>query len=926
MIRFPGPIPGRWLALLSTLLLTISPSIRMQRRALSTVLLLLAILCPGPLQAQRARWVATGNADGSGSTDLEPLRHEPVKRWSQLLNGVLKSEPVVWKGSALLCLRGRAGRRTLAWIDLATGRRLAHQALPASVPLTPSVWGDRIAVRPEPGRVDLMRINGARFQVMRSIRSEEPVSEPLLVEGALFLREGGDLRAYLLDRNQPVWEVAGGNPFRGRPSYSEGVIFALRYDDRGRAALLLIDARNGEVLELIGCGDHGGRVPLADAELTIAVFAGEVFIHYPLPVPGSGGQSFNTAHVPLIRTAAGPRLAPGAGARLFSMAQAPTETPQGWMALEEVEGAPTRWIARGGQADTGLGSLLSDGDNHAGLLQAKARGAVGGNVAILGDVAADTSTWEILWRLPSVPQIRSVPCEFGPGEGGWLVATAPNQLTLYRSPAPSPDAAEKHAREKVRKLEQREADALATLAQRALRSGDTVLVSRLIRAATDRGVLAGSPASRALALAQDGLARLFAADNPRVQAQFVTAFEAEEAKLYGQLSDELAREAKASSDPALRRALLRALLERDPNHAGAALAARAMLPQDAPLGASFDAASWLAFLDTTATHPVRFEAPVARPGDDPVSQLLAKEAKEWRPDLVAYRSDRLAVITPPGHPGTAARALALGELVCGILEEWFGEQGPGKESSQGEPMVLLLYESAGEYRMQSERDNSAPEVAQGWSAGHFDPRDNLSRMFLQEGDAHGQSALSTYVHELTHHWLATRSPFAGEMRRASGERERAGFWLLEGIANLVGELQLDPVNGTWSEDNPRADSLDALTNSASSDLIPWAQFLSLSKGGFSELSTERAHRIPLTWQLGASSHRSDINMFYAQAGGLAHYLFAAENGRHRKVLLDAVTAFYRGAKPVDIAARARASADKLGTAVVEHARRTTLRN
>ncbi|MFT5292507.1 MAG: hypothetical protein ACI82F_004595, partial [Planctomycetota bacterium] len=220
----------------------------------------------------------------------------------------------------------------------------------------------------------------------------------------------------------------------------------------------------------------------------------------------------------------------------------------------------------------------------------------------------------------------------------------------------------------------------------------------------------------------------------------------------------------------------------------------------------------------------------------------------------------------------------------------------------------------------------APEVAQGWTAGHFDPRDNLSRMFLQEGDVHGRSTLSTYVHELTHHWLATRSPFVAEIRRTTGEHERAGFWLLEGIANLVGELQLDPVQGTWSAENPRADSLDALANSAATDLIPWTEFLTLSKEGFNELSTERDHRVPLTWRLGASSHRSDLNLFYAQAGGLAHYLFAAENGRHRQVLFDAVTAFYRGTEPVDVAARLKTSAEKLGTAVVEHARRAAQRN
>jgi len=359
------------------------------------------------------------------------------------------------------------------------------------------------------------------------------------------------------------------------------------------------------------------------------------------------------------------------------------------------------------------------------------------------------------------------------------------------------------------------------------------------------------------------------------------------------------------------------LLDHSPGHAGAVAAVRELLP-DAVVagGARLDALDGLDFLDAAARYGVRATRASALRASGQLAAIARRELEGWRADLVVYRTERLAVVTPPGRPGAVARALAAGELVCDALEHVFGARGRGG----GDPLVLLLYASAAEYRAQSQRDRSTPEVARGWTSGHYDGQDNLSRLYLPDGDDGVQRMLGTFVHELAHHWLATRSPFAAAARRVGARRERPGFWVVEGFANLIGELELDLDSETWRADSPRAESLDALAGAPPAELHAWAALLTASKAEFDRIEPELRHRVPLAWRLGGATRRSDLNLFYDQAGALAHYLFAAEEGRHRDVLLDALAAYYAGETPLDVAARLRLPPDALGAAVHAYAR------
>jgi len=64
-----------------------------------------------------------------------------------------------------------------------------------------------------------------------------------------------------------------------------------------------------------------------------------------------------------------------------------------------------------------------------------------------------------------------------------------------------------------------------------------------------------------------------------------------------------------------------------------------------------------------------------------------------------------------------------------------------------------------------------------------------------------------------------------------------------------------------------------------------------------------------------------VSLFYAQSAMLCRYLYDAENGAHRKALLEFVIAWYSGKDDkLDFAAAFGVSAKELAPKVIEYAR------
>jgi hypothetical protein len=332
---------------------------------------------------------------------------------------------------------------------------------------------------------------------------------------------------------------------------------------------------------------------------------------------------------------------------------------------------------------------------------------------------------------------------------------------------------------------------------------------------------------------------------------------------------------------------------------------RRLVPENARV-ASEDAPAWLEFVALSAAHPIALVGPTS-PGAKPTPEetWLAAERESWRADVVGYQSERLLVVTAGAAPDAVARTVRAGELVCDVLESVFG--GTPRDARR---LELLLYPTRAEYLEHSGSDLGGIEAVLDSTSGHFDVTDQVSRLFLTDGEESDARLLATSTHELTHHWLSARSTL-GPPRSAPSA---PGFWVVEAIATWAEELRLDPEHDTWRTAPERAASLDALVHARARDLLPWRTFLALSFDDYKKLETRPTCELELDWHLGTRAPRSPMQLFYAQGAALAHYLYEAEDGARRKLLLQAVEAYYRGTQ-LDVAVRMGVTPDELGQRV-----------
>lgn len=854
-------------------------------------LLALAVLL-GPVLSEPAR------ARGGESALPTPLVAEPAVRWSF---GPLafESAPVSTGSFVIASGRESSGRRALVVLDAASGRMLSRTLLVSSEALALSASGERLAVRTTPQRVDLFRLRGARLLSERSIVCAGSISIPHLAGDVLTLREGGALVRYDLAQREPLWRATLEWDFAGTPAVHGAHVFAAGQDADGAIKLAWIDGESGEVRAELELGKNQESTPL---ELDMHVVRKPLVLDVHVELHGElvwvrcapGLTATNGKEFPWTRAGFDGERLTRLGS-LYDLLAPPLATERGWIAPERTNEG-TRWILAEGEPGRERVIELASPAHHAWLSAALTPPSRAGDVLYLGPAAVDANTLEVLWRRARSPSFRALPVAEG------LLVIEGERLHLLGAPAPAPDADRERAYELAREGEKRLGEQLGQLAWRAARAGDGELAGRLAAEAEALGAN-----ERTLRLVQSESERLRAAGvRTRGASQALLAEEA--AARAGQL-EELAKAARLARGGA-RRALLDELFQRSPAHPeGLALLAR-LVPAGARV-APEDARAWLEFLTLSAAQPIE-TVPAAEPGRAPTREQLwlAEERAGWRPDLVGYQSKRLLVITAGAAPDAVARTLRGGELVCDVLEDLFGGS-----PSAAERLELLLYPTREEYLAHSGSDLGGFETVLGFTSGHFDLGARTSRFFLPSDDEKGAHLASVSTHELAHHWLATRSRF-GSPRAGSDLR---GFWIVEAIATWAEELVLTPENETWSTAPQRAASLDTTANAGPRDLHPWSAFLELSFDDYCRLETRPTCTLTLDWQLGVKAPRSPLQLFYAQGAALAHWLYEAEQGRHRQLLFRAVEAYYRGT-PLDVPAALGTNAQELGERVVAWAR------
>jgi len=370
----------------------------------------------------------------------------------------------------------------------------------------------------------------------------------------------------------------------------------------------------------------------------------------------------------------------------------------------------------------------------------------------------------------------------------------------------------------------------------------------------------------------------------------------------------------------LRIALLREVEQARPGTTAVAEAVRALLPAGLTPPEPFATLEWLAFLEALERAPVTLLDPRPDSADlGPAERKLGSAALHWRSDLKGFESDNLFVITPISRPGAIARCLALGELVCEALDEIFA--GGENRRDLRYPLTILLFESKEEYLEQSAQKGGHLDL--GWTAGHYDELDNVSRLFLPAGDEDFDNVTRTLVHELTHQWVRNRCPlFTNEEAvRARQRPAPRGYWIVEGFASLIEDFQFDTAAWSWSPENANSRRRDVATSAAAEQLVPWDALFTVDAVAFFGLGREHALEIPLKTRLGRLQKASALSLFYAQAQSACYYLFSGENGRHRPALLAYLAAYYRGAdSDLGVDTEFGATAEELGTRALEFGR------
>lgn len=917
--------------------------------------------------APAGRWVIRGGAASRAGASHSRLPEGPVGvHWRATVGGTIAGEPLVWD-DRIVCEVADAKGRWLAAFRVDDGKAAGKtRRFDTKASLAPSIWNRLVAVRVEPREIAVFRVERRKLsRRVWTIKADGDFGEPILFGREIYVRVGDEVRRYDFAVDEPAWraKVAAASEL----AMWGGAVFTVAYDRDKQATIVAIDRKTGKTTTSSPVAYHGGRKPGEPARLCVG--RDVVLAVHALPTEAQNGSKLQGAFVRLNRD--GGTLSFG-GAGLLDIryahdAFAHLGTRQLYRSCGSVQHA---WLSCEG---VGTGIVLADQKSHERLLADGFAPTFGRRTAMIGPVAFDIATLEIRWTAPVVPRGRMIPLR-----GAVLAVVGDGELVALRSSGDGgafrePVAWERPAKatvvlddgtriegtmrltaESVERVVDDAVDGTWPIARVSLiESPDGGLCYH----AADDDVLeeAGHWFDRALGIGYRSLLRTAIASNDPelirglmsdaamlgedekhlksaerklrslrrkalvIKKPIVEKVRAKREAVERDAIDAIWTRVAKTKEPQCRAALLRAVLVRMPDHAGAVAEVRKLLPDGIEPGESFSALDWLDFVEVIGQVPIDvIDAKRSDPKKTAEQRALVIARDQWRKDLVGIQSQRLFVITPLAKPGRIARTLSMGELVCDRLAKMFA--GSGKRP--GRRLVLFLAENKEEYlAISGDRKGTSPLQ---WSAGHYDEWNRLSRMFVPAGRDAFERMHQTFAHELTHQWIAEQCPAFDEQERVTQRGGIPGFWIVEGFASFVEGFDYDLEFRHVNDRNPRDEAIEALAAAFAmkdAPLIPWKTLLGASQAGMWRAVDPKPNKnvgIPMRWQLGGAIQPSGMNFFYWQAAAVCHYLYHGDDGKHRARLIRYVADHYTGKRtkldievafgctPEELGARARA--------------------
>lgn len=517
------------------------------------------------------------------------------------------------------------------------------------------------------------------------------------------------------------------------------------------------------------------------------------------------------------------------------------------------------------------------------------------------------------------------------------------------------------------------ADAYTELAAAAVAAKDHELARRCVKRAQANG---GKDAEleRTSKRAEE-LAKKPTTPNKKAKADL----DAREAELQRRPITGLARRAaKLSADAPFeaRYELLRAVLRRDARSAEALDALRALLPAGLVDDPSADPAGWLEFARLLQGLEVRV-VPTEASADaaDPARDALKLARTRWRPDLKGLATPRAVVIAPADRPTALANAMRLSdaavEAIAALCAAGAAPDTATRAAAERRPLVIHLYGSRAEYAAR------APAAAgtEPARAGHVDVQTGILHCALAPGDERLVRHSEALAYEVARAWLGARQPrpieyvppppeppkaaakAANETRAAAASQPaptqptdaapaqvqtpeppqppqsqppasqpaeskpaaEARAWVLDGACSLaagaVAQRTRIAPEVRWSEFTALSRVLDLRGR-----LFSWAPFVEFGVQEIEGFARRPLRSPPPAQYLGAPPKPWTGEAIRAQAGSLCHYLYYAEEGKHRARLLAEFARCAQGASgELDFAATFGVEIEKFALRVLDWA-------
>jgi hypothetical protein len=885
---------------------------------------LLAIVLPAQQVTERCapgRWYTDGgNASRNATSANAPLLRRPVVAWRQKVAGTITGDPLVWDDHVVVAVRVNDKRAGIEVRRLADGSLVGQPRLfDSTTDPAPALWGNEVIWRVGPGSLQSGRIGRKTFDFGTRMPAAKQVGPPLRVGTRVYAIADGRVVCMRATDFREVWRSADGD-FAGSLSIAGDRLYAVRAARGLVFELMALDLQTGaqratiDPIELTRAPGDDLRMQIAGDTLWLRFGTGHFLARYE-----SKDLAVNAMRVRLP-------LLLGAAVEPHTMPLPCALDERFHVGTKETGVGKALGLFPSGK-ETGV--RLDAAEVHRPL--ADALPVLAGDVLYLGACAVGTGDCRMRWCVQTdagtaLPKTRAIPA------GRTLLLAGDRELIALREDVPDdPVAAELRSA-----LITAERTRCTPLVDAAIAAGDVELAGDLLARCRELEADEAWASGKEKAIAAKGKEPKLRVDAAKSAATKTAAQGVAAAAL-----DDVHRSLAAwTQRPDYdRRHALRFVLRQAPGHAGATADVRALLAKELGSGPGngagsivppepFAAIDWLDFLDATAATKVAFFE--ARGEDftdqsfDSITlqhkQHLLEWREKWRPDLKALRSERLIVFSPITQPGSLAKGLAAGELVCDTLEAMFASAP--RVRTDPRPMLVFVYPDRDEYLAEAKKVGfESLEWTAGFYSDHLNERVAKSRLFVPSDEAGFLGALPTLAHELTHQWLMDRCP-AFQTDPAKVRLMEAPFWIVEGFASLIEQFEFDFARRKAVLGKANLERADVVASAHGTQLLDWNWLVEARRAEFARLQIgNKEINVPSSLLLGSTFKARPVQLYYAQAAMLCRYLYDAEGGRHRAALLAYVIAWYAGkVDELDFAKAFGATAKELAPKVIEYSR------